>query len=88
MDIPIAEYGAEITYLDYELGRLFRSMDSLALLDNTLVIITADHGECLGERGGYFSHMGVYDETMHIPLIMSLPAQPSSTFLLTLMGRK
>ncbi len=73
VDAATAEYGAEITYLDNELGRLFKSMDSLDVLDSTLVVITADHGECLGERGGYFSHMGVYDETMHIPLIMSLP---------------
>jgi len=75
VDLPIAEYGAEITYLDYELDRLFKHMDALGVLDNTLVIITADHGEYLGERGNYFCHVGVYDETMRIPLIMRLPGR-------------
>ncbi len=71
--LPISEYKAEITYLDYELDRLFRHMDALGLLDNTLIMITADHGEYLGERGNYFCHVGVFDETMRIPLIMRLP---------------
>ncbi len=72
---PISEYKAEITYLDYELDRLFKHMDALGVLDNTLVMITADHGEYLGERGNYFCHVGVFDETMRIPLIMRLPGK-------------
>jgi len=75
VDIPIAEYKAEITYLDYELDRLFKQMEALGVLDNTLVIITADHGEYLGERGNYFCHVGVFDETMRIPLLMRLPGR-------------
>ncbi|MFQ5428613.1 MAG: sulfatase-like hydrolase/transferase, partial [Thermodesulfobacteriota bacterium] len=50
VDIPISEYKAEITYLDYELNRLFTHMEALGVLDNTLIMITADHGEYLGER--------------------------------------
>ncbi|MFQ5353410.1 MAG: sulfatase-like hydrolase/transferase [Thermodesulfobacteriota bacterium] len=73
VDLPISEYGAEITYLDYELDRLFKHMEALGVLDNTLIMITADHGEYLGERGNYFCHVGVFDETMRIPLIIRLP---------------
>ncbi len=75
--VPVAEYGAEITYLDHELDRLFRGMEALGIMDNTLVMITADHGECLGDRDSFFSHVGVYNETMHIPLVMRLPGRIS-----------
>ncbi len=75
LSLPAAEYGAEITYLDYELGRLFRKMEAMGILDNTLVMITSDHGEYLGERGNYFCHVGLHDETMRIPLIMRLPGR-------------
>ncbi len=75
MDAPVAEYNAEVTYLDHELNRLFTRMEALGVLDNTLVMITADHGECLGERGSFFSHVGVFDETMRIPLVMRLPGR-------------
>jgi arylsulfatase A-like enzyme/glycosyltransferase involved in cell wall biosynthesis len=73
LSLPAAEYGAEITYLDSELGRLFRKMEALGVLDNTLIMITSDHGEYLGERGNYFCHVGLHDETMRIPLLMRLP---------------
>jgi len=75
MDLSVGEYNAEVTYLDHELNRLFERMEALGVLDNTLVIITADHGECLGERGSFFSHVGVFDETMRIPLVMRLPGR-------------
>ena len=44
-------YDNSIAYLDYQLGELFAKLSEKGLLDNTLVIITADHGELLGEHG-------------------------------------
>ena len=44
---------------------------------NTLIIVTGDHGESLGEHGIYFDHHGLYDTTLHVPLIMSGASIPS-----------
>ena len=73
INFPVTQYAAEISYLDHVLGELFNDMERLGILDNTLVIITSDHGECLGEHDIYFDHQGLYDEVMHIPLIMRYP---------------
>lgn len=62
-------YDAEIRLVDFHLDRLLRELPS-----NTLVIITADHGESLGEHNTYFSHgENIYDELLHIPLIIKSP---------------
>lgn len=62
----IARYDAEIRYTDFHIGRLVREMPK-----NTLVILTADHGESMGEHNVYFSHgENIYDELLHVPLII------------------
>ncbi|RLE79970.1 MAG: sulfatase [Thermoprotei archaeon] len=63
-------YDSEIKYLDDRLGELFDALDELELLDETLIIITADHGESLTEHGIFFDHHGVYENTIHVPLIL------------------
>jgi len=67
-------YDAEIAYADHELGRFFDYLSEQGLLDNTLVVVTADHGEGFLDHGRLF-HSGdlVYDELMHVPLIMRYP---------------
>jgi arylsulfatase len=52
----VNRYDGEIAYLDRQLGRLFHILDRYKLLNNTLVVITADHGEAMGEDGFYFGH--------------------------------
>lgn len=52
----IGRYDGEITFLDSQINILFKFIDKMNLLDNTLVIITADHGEAFGEDGFYFCH--------------------------------
>ena len=50
------------------------------MADDTLVILTGDHGESLTEHDIYFDHHGLYDETIHVPLLMRLPGKiPSGT---------
>lgn len=61
----IACYDAAIRYVDFHIGRLLKEADK-----NTLVIVTADHGESLGEHNVYFHHEGLYDEVLHVPLII------------------
>lgn len=62
----IACYDTEIVYVDSHIGRLLKKIDS-----NTIIILSADHGESLGEHNSYFNHgENIYDEELHIPLII------------------
>jgi arylsulfatase A-like enzyme len=66
-------YKAAVSYMDEELGWLISHLKVNGDYDNTLVVITSDHGENLGERGIYCTHRKLFDETTLVPLIMKLP---------------
>lgn len=67
-------YRGEIRYNDEQVGRLLSMLDELALQRTTLVIITADHGEDLGEHNCYFQHGWVpYEDAVRVPLLVRLP---------------
>jgi len=77
IDFFISQYDAEIKFLDEHLGQLFARLREVGQLDDTLIVITADHGETMGEhRGGYFTHHHPYHHTLHVPLIFSHPRLP------------
>ena len=65
-------YGAEVTYMDLQIGRLLEHLRASARLDDTLVIVIADHGEGLGDHGWYH-HRVLYQEQLRVPLIVHLP---------------
>jgi arylsulfatase A-like enzyme len=68
-------YDGEIRYVDRELGRLVDALRAAGLLDDTLLVVTADHGESLGEHRYWFEHgMYAYENTCRVPLIVRLPA--------------
>jgi arylsulfatase A-like enzyme len=70
----VGRYDGEIAFTDAQVGRVLDDLESRGLLDNTIVIITADHGEILYEHEHYFGHdIGLYDECIMIPLIVHLP---------------
>jgi len=75
-------YDAEIRFFDREVGRLLDGLEKRTLLENMLVVITADHGESLGERNFWFSHgQHLFDELVRVPFIVRYPrgcARPSS----------
>jgi arylsulfatase A-like enzyme len=72
-------YDGEISYLDFHLGRLFDWLEKSGRLDETMIVIMADHGESLGERGVYKHSSQLYNEQTHVPLIIHLPgAAPRS----------
>ena len=74
VESEIANYDAEIFYNDESLGQIFDTLQRLDLWDDTLVILTADHGESLGEHDYYYSHGAYcYEPTAHVPLIMAHP---------------
>ena len=64
-------YHGEIAYMDDTLGDLFASVDRLGLRDNTLIVVTSDHGEAFGEHGEDSHGILLYEETQRIPLILS-----------------
>lgn len=72
-DDYVALYKGEITYLDTEIGRVLAVLDELELADDTIVVLVADHGESMTEKDIYFCHAGVYNQVLHVPLIMRWP---------------
>jgi len=70
----LARYDSQIHFVDEEVGRLLQHLDRNGLTDDTLVIITSDHGEAFGEYC-FFDHLSCYDNISHVPLIARLPAK-------------
>lgn len=70
-------YSGEIAYMDSQLGRLFDDLKDQHLLDRTLIVVTADHGESLGEHGEETHGVFLYDATLHVPLIIAGPGIPA-----------
>ncbi len=69
-------YDANIRAVDEDLGRFFETLRSEGRLDDTLVIITSDHGELLGEAGGGgHSQTGLKPEVLRVPLILRFPGR-------------
>jgi arylsulfatase A-like enzyme len=73
LEYVISQYDAEIRYVDDQVQLVFDTLDRLGLSDDTLIILTSDHGESMGEHNFYFDHFEVYDTTIHVPLIMKHP---------------
>jgi len=71
----ISLYDGEITYADAEIGRLLKKLEELNLMDDTLIIITSDHGEEFFEHGGLKHGYTLYNEAIKIPLIFMCPSQ-------------
>jgi arylsulfatase A-like enzyme len=72
-DYVTAQYDGAIAYMDACIQRLLTRIDELGIADKTLVVLTSDHGETLMEHECYFDHHGIYDPTLHVPLILRLP---------------
>ncbi len=66
-------YSGEIAYADSQLGRILDLLTELGVRDRTLVVMTSDHGEGLGEHNEQTHSLLIYDSTMHIPLILNAP---------------
>ena len=77
-DWPDSPYAGEVAYADYCVGQVIAKLKALDLYDRTLIIVTSDHGEMLGEHGeathGYF----IYESAIKVPLIVKLPESESA----------
>ncbi len=70
----IAGYDGEIAYADSQIARLFGRLFEEGLYDDSLVIVTADHGESFGEDGYFFRHgKTLHESSIHVPLVIKPP---------------
>lgn len=71
----IAAYDESLAYVDSQIGRLLDRLRDKGLLENTLVVVTSDHGESFGERGLYLHRNSLYREQLQVPLVLSMPGR-------------
>ena len=71
----VRNYFSALSYADYQIGRVWDALKASAFADNTLVIITSDHGFHLGERNRY-TKCTLWEQAVNVPLIIHDPAQP------------
>lgn len=70
-----ASYDAEVRYWDEQLEQIDRTLEELGLVEDTWLIVLADHGESFTEHSIYWDHCGLYEPTVRIPLIMRWPGR-------------
>ncbi len=70
----LAGYDAEIHYADEHVGRMLDALKERGLYEETLIVVTGDHGEEFGEHGLYREHWGTHEGTQHVPLLVKPPA--------------
>ena len=71
-------YDNELAYNDREIGKLIATLKDLEIYDNTLILVTADHGEEFGEHGFTRHGKTLFREALHIPGILKLPGSRSA----------
>ena len=74
-DYVIAQYDGAIAYMDACIQTLFNVLETRGVLDETIVVINGDHGETLYDHECWFDHHGLYDVTLHVPLIIRYPGR-------------
>ncbi len=74
---PASLYDGEIAYVDFAVGKLLAALRSRALYEGSLIAVVADHGEAFGEHGEQSHGLFLYDETVHVPLVLKLAGHES-----------
>ena len=67
------EYDGAVRYLDSQLGVTYIRLKNLGLFENTMIVITSDHGEAFGEKHLMGHGSSVYQDQVHVPLSSSTP---------------
>jgi arylsulfatase A-like enzyme len=70
---PADRYDEEILYMDHHIGRLFERMKREGVFDDSLILVTADHGELLGEHGKMGHGATLFEEEIHVPFLVKFP---------------
>jgi len=74
-DYVIAQYDGAVAYMDAAIRTIFTALEAHRILDDTIVALNGDHGETLYDHECYFDHHGIYDVTLHVPLIIRYPGK-------------
>ena len=74
-DYVIAQYDGAIAYMDACIQSIFQAMESMGLMDNTIIALNGDHGETLYDHELWFDHHGIYDNVLYVPLIIRYPSK-------------
>ncbi len=81
-DYVIAQYDGAIAYMDACIQTIFNALDAHGITDETIIALNGDHGETLYDHECWFDHHGIYDNTLHVPLIIRYPGKiPAGTRL-------
>ncbi len=72
-DVLVDGYDGAVAYWDHHLGILLEELAALGIADETAVIVTSDHGECLGENGCYGDHPMANEASHHVPMVIRWP---------------
>lgn len=68
-----ALYDGAIAYMDTGIGNIFAAVEALGIAEDTLIVLTSDHGETLYEHDCYYDHHGLYECTLTVPLVLRYP---------------
>ena len=75
---PSAPYDAEIAGVDRLVGKIVAALAAQSILERSVVVVAADHGEALGDHGEETHGLLLYDATLHVPLLVRLPGRRSA----------
>lgn len=71
----VAQYDGALAYMDACMAQLLTRLAELGAAEQTVVVLTADHGETLTEHDCFFDHHGLYEPTIHVPLMVRVPGR-------------
>ncbi|HXB68817.1 MAG TPA: sulfatase [Candidatus Acidoferrales bacterium] len=74
-DHVVSQYDGAIAFLDFQIGELVQHLKKSGLFERTMIIITSDHGEALGDRGSVSHNVSVHQDQIHVPLIIKYPGR-------------
>ena len=75
----VAQYDGEVAAVDAEVGRVVEALRASSVRDTTVVAVTSDHGESLGEHEYYFDHgENLFDPSQRVPLVLVVPGAPKA----------
>jgi choline-sulfatase len=81
-----APYDGEIAYTDFAVGKLIAALRAHGIYDRAVIAVAADHGEALGEHGEQSHGLFLYDETIHVPLLIKLPGAQTAKRITSRVG--
>jgi arylsulfatase A-like enzyme/Flp pilus assembly protein TadD len=82
-----SKYDQEVLYVDEQLGRFFDFLKKRGQFEDTLIVLTSDHGEGLGEHGEDTHGMFLYDSTLRVPLVVKPPLRQAGSLRIDLQVR-